>query len=203
MDDDGIIRDSLSLIIEMEEDMEVVAVCSNGEEAFKKVIELKPDVVLMDIRMPVMDGIIATKLIKESIKNIDILVVTTFKDDEYIKECLKYGASGYVLKNQRADSIIESIRTIYNGNMVLDKSFINEIPKIINSKRKNDINSGLGEREMEILKLIGEGFNNKEISEKLYLTEGTVRNYVTKLLEKLEMRDRTQLAIYYVKNYDL
>lgn len=196
VDDDGIIRDSLSLIIEMEEDIEVVAVCSNGEEGFKKSMELKSDIVLMDIRMPVMDGISATKLIKESIKDVDILVLTTFKDDEYIKECLKYGASGYVLKNQRAESIIESIRTIYNGNMVLDKGLIDDIPKIFNKNKKEICKDDLCEGKMEILKLIGNGFSNKEISEKLFLTEGTIRNYVTKMLEKLDIRDRTQLAIY-------
>lgn len=203
VDDDGIIRDSLSLIIGMEEDMEVVAVCSNGEDGFKKSMELNPDIVLMDVRMPIMDGISATKLIKESIKDIDILVLTTFKDDEYIKECLKYGASGYVLKNQRAESIIESIRTIYNGNMVLDKALVDDIPNIFKKDKTFICKDDLCEREMEILRLIGNGFNNKEISGKLYLSEGTIRNYVTKLLEKLDMRDRTQLAIYYVKNYEI
>lgn len=202
VDDDALIRDGLKIILDTEEDMEVVGTASNGEEAFRLCKEFSPDIVIMDIRMPVMDGVLGTKLIKENFKFIKIVLLTTFKDDEYIREAVKYGAEGYILKNQSADSIIETLRMIYKGNVVLEKDVAEALSKLLKKEKLKDSPSiDLSDREMEVLALIGEGLSNKEIGSKLYLTEGTVRNYVTRLLEKLELRDRTQLAIYYVKNF--
>lgn len=200
-DDDGLIRDSLKIILDIEEDIQVIGTASNGREAIELCRKAIPDIVLMDVRMPILDGVLATKEIKSENCNIKIIILTTFKDDEYIAEAIKNGAEGYILKNQSSDSIIESIRTVYNGNGVFQSEILNSIMCMIESNKKCENKIPLSEREFEILKLIGEGMSNKEISKKLYLSEGTVRNYVTNLLEKLQLRDRTQLAIYYLKNY--
>lgn len=200
-DDDGLIRDSLKLILELEDDIEVVATAENGEEAINFCTQYSPDIVLMDIRMPILDGVLATKEIKNQQKNIKIIILTTFKDDEYIAEAIKNGAEGYILKNQNSDSIIESIRMVYNGNGVFQSDVLNSIMSMIKNNKKNPSKVKLSEREFEVLALVGEGLTNREISQKLYLSEGTVRNYITALLQKLQLRDRTQLAIYYLKNY--
>lgn len=202
VDDDGLIRDSLKLVLGLEEDIEVIGTAKNGMEAFELCKADKPDIVLMDIRMPVMDGVLGTKLIKENFRDVKVVVLTTFKDDEYIREAIMNGAEGYILKNQSTDSIIESLRTVHKGNTVFEKDVVNAITGMIReerSKKPSDYN--LSEREFEVLSLIAEGLSNKEISEKLFLGEGTIRNYITNILEKLELRDRTQLAIFYLKNF--
>lgn len=156
----------------------------------------------MDIRMPVMDGVLGTKLIKDHFKEIKVVILTTFKDDEYIKEAVRSGAEGYILKNQSSDSIIESLRTVEKGNSVFEKEVAGALSAMIQeSKKKAPEHALLTARELAIMQLVGEGLSNKEIAEKLYLSEGTTRNYVTGLLEKLQLRDRTQLAIYYLKHY--
>lgn len=204
VDDDALIRDGLKVLINLEDDMEVVGACANGQEAFEFCQVQKPELVLMDIRMPIMDGVLGTKLIKENFQFIKIILLTTFKDDEYIREAIKSGAEGYILKNQPSEAIIESIRTVMNGNTVFEKDIISSLSKMIAPKAKKVINlPDLTAREFDILKLIGNGYSNKEISEQLYLSEGTVRNYITILLEKFNLRDRTQLAIFYVKNYPI
>ncbi|MBU5592560.1 response regulator transcription factor [Clostridium sp. MSJ-4] len=204
VDDDSLIREGLKIILENEEDFEVVGLASNGQEAFELCKETSPHMVIMDIRMPIMDGVLGTKLIKENFKDVKVVMLTTFKDEEYIKEAIKNGAEGYILKSQPADSIIETLRIISKGNVVFEKEVIKSLSNMIkNEKDKPNIkNMDLSERELEVLKHVGQGLSNKEIGLKLYLTEGTVRNYVTKLLEKLELRDRTQLAIFYVKNLE-
>ena len=202
MDDDGLIRDSLKLLLGLEEDIEVIGTAKNGMEAFELCKENKPHIVLMDIRMPVMDGVLGTKFIKENFHDVKVVLLTTFKDDEYIREAVMNGAEGYILKNQSTDSIIETLRTVYNGNTVFEKDVVNVITGMIKegkSKKPSDFN--LSPREFEVLALIAEGLSNKEIAEKLFLGEGTVRNYITNILEKLELRDRTQLAIFYLKNF--
>lgn len=204
-DDDGLIRDSLKLLIDLEDDMEVIATATNGEDAFSLCREFSPDLVLMDIRMPILDGVNGTKLIKTSFPEIIIVILTTFKDDEYIREAVKNGAAGYILKNQPAEHIIESVRTAAKGLMVFEKSAIRvlssvEAEKNVSNPKKADAFSVLNEREFEILKAVAKGLSNKEISTELFLSEGTIRNYITVILEKLALRDRTQLAIYYLSN---
>lgn len=201
VDDDGLIRDSLKLIFELEEDFEVVGTASNGREALEVCREKKPEIVLMDIRMPEIDGVLGTKMIKSEFKDIRVVILTTFKDDEYIKEAVKNGAEGYILKNQSSDAIVESLRTVYRGNAVFEKQIADSISSMLKEEtRKKPESFNISEREFEVLKLIGEGLSNREIANKLFLSEGTVRNYVTTLLEKLNLRDRTQLAIFYLKN---
>ncbi|WP_330389239.1 response regulator transcription factor [Alkaliphilus peptidifermentans] len=203
VDDDALIRDSLKIILELEEDFHVVAVASNGQEALNICSDNNVDLILMDIRMPVMDGVLATKEIKNRYNNIKIIILTTFMDDEYIKEALKNGAEGYILKSQSSDSIIESLKMVMKGNVVFEKEVATTLKTIIsNEKPKQACKGDFTEREMEIMKLVGEGLSNREIAAKLYLSEGTARNYVTNLLEKLRLRDRTQLAIFYIKNIE-
>jgi DNA-binding NarL/FixJ family response regulator len=201
VDDDALIRESLKLLLDMEEDIEVVGTASNGQEAFDICKEERPDVVLMDIRMPVMDGVLGTKLIKGSLKDVKVMILTTFKDDEYIREAIKNGAEGYILKNQSSDSIIDCLRAVYKGNAVFQKDIADALTSMMEKEKRKKPDIDLTLRETEIMRLISEGLSNKEISAKLYLSEGTIRNYVTALLEKLELRDRTQLAIYYLKNF--
>lgn len=200
-DDDSLIREGLKIILENEPRFKVVALAANGQEAFDLCKEKKPNIVMMDIRMPIMDGVISTRLIKQNLKDIKIVMLTTFKDEEYIKEAIKNGADGYILKSQSSDSIIETIKIISKGNAVFEKDIMKSLSEMINKNpHKLPIKEvELTEREIDILKLIGDGMSNKEIASRLYLGEGTVRNYVTRLLEKLDLRDRTQLAIYYIK----
>jgi DNA-binding NarL/FixJ family response regulator len=202
VDDDALIRDGLKILLGIEEDFEVVGTASNGQEAFELCKKGKPDIVLMDIRMPVMDGVLGTKLIKEHFKDIKVVILTTFKDDEYIKEAVKSGAEGYILKNQSSDSIIESLRAVWKGNTVFEKEVADTLSSMLKDGGKKKVeNLDITQREMDILKLVGEGLSNKEIANKLFLSEGTTRNYVTGLLEKLGLRDMTQLAIFYLKNF--
>lgn len=200
-DDDALIRESLKLLLGLEEDIEIIGTACNGQEAFDICREKRPDIILMDIRMPIMDGVLGTKMIKSCFKDVKIIILTTFKDNEYIKEAIKNGAEGYILKNQSSDSIIDSLRAVHKGNIVFEKDVANTLTSMLEKEKREKQDVDLTEREWEVIKLISEGLSNKEISGKLYLSEGTVRNYVTILLEKFELRDRTQLAIYYLKNY--
>jgi DNA-binding NarL/FixJ family response regulator len=189
------------MLLELEEDFEVIGAAVNGQEAFALCQKEHPDLVLMDIRMPVMDGVLGTKLIKEHYPAIKVVLLTTFKDDEYIKEALRNGAEGYILKSQPADSIVDSLRAAGKGTIVLERAVASSLSAMLkedNKKARADLQ--LTDREMEILELVGQGLSNREIAEMLFLSEGTVRNYVTALLEKLNLRDRTQLAIFYLKN---
>ncbi len=201
-DDDALIRDGLKILLEIEEDFEVVGTACNGQEAFEICQAVRPDIVLMDIRMPVMDGVLGTKQIKSHFKDIKVVILTTFKDDEYIKEAVKSGAEGYILKNQPSDSIIESLRAVWKGNIVFEKEVAGTISSMLKEGKKGDPGSlDISPRELEILQLVSDGLSNREIAEKLFLSEGTTRNYVTGLLEKFYLRDRTQLAIFYLKNF--
>jgi len=201
VDDDALIREGLKILLEIEEDFLVVGTASNGQEALEMCRKEKPDLVLMDIRMPVIDGVLGTKLIKSHFEDIKVVILTTFMDDEYIKEALKSGAEGYILKNQPADSIIESLRAVGKGNIVLEREVAHALSAMLKEGKKAAPEQlDISQRELGILKLVGEGLSNREIAESLNLSEGTTRNYVTGLLEKLGFRDRTQLAIFYIRN---
>ncbi|MFF2448531.1 response regulator [Neobacillus sp. NPDC058068] len=201
VDDDALIRDGLKILIDLENDFEVTGTAANGQEAFEMCQKQRPDLVLMDIRMPVMDGVLGTKLIKQHFNTIKVVILTTFKDDDYIKEAIKSGAEGYILKNQPSDSIIESLRAVGKGNIVLEREVASALSTMLKDEKKAPLKLDLSDRELEILGLIAEGLSNKEIAQRIYLSEGTIRNYTTGLLEKLKLRDRTQLAIYYLKNF--
>ncbi len=201
-DDDALIRDGLKLILELEKDMEVVGTAANGLDCISLCLEKSPDLVLMDIRMPVMDGVQATKLIKEQFANIKILFLTTFKDTEYIISGIKYGAEGYVLKSSSPEVIIDSLRMIERGNVVYGKDIAAMLSDMVQNNRTiTPEEVGITQKEFEIMRCICDGLSNKEIADKLYMGEGTVRNYISNILEKLQLRDRTQLAVFYMKNF--
>lgn len=193
IDDDPLVVSSLKTIVEAS-DIKVLAIGYSGSEAVDLYNKFHPDVVLMDIRMEEVTGIHATEEILRNDKNAKILLITTFRDDEYIKRALELGCKGYILK-QNIDSLLPSLEAVYKGNMVFDSEIVSNFKT--NSKR--EIKADFSNREMDILLLVAEGLNNKEIAEKLYLSEGTIRNYISTMLEKLELRDRTQLAIYYYR----
>lgn len=205
-DDQSIIREGLKVLLEMEDDLEVVGLAANGEEAYKIASSLNPDVVLMDIRMPICDGVIGTKRIYNTYPNIKIIVLTTFNDDEYIFEALKGGAKGYLLKDVQSDELVNSIRTVMRGGVLIHQDVATKLVKNLNvppkevDTAKSKYIDNLTSREIEIVKLIGKGKSNKEIASELFLSEGTVKNYITNILSKLYLRDRTQVALYAVEN---
>ncbi|KOP66226.1 LuxR family transcriptional regulator [Bacillus sp. FJAT-18019] len=206
VDDDPFIRESLKLLVGMDPDIEVSAVAANGEEALSLLgDDLQADVVLMDIRMPVCDGVEGTRRIRERYPDIRVLMLTTFDDDDYIVEALQNGASGYLLKNIPPDRIIQGIKTIHDGNVLIHPDIARKLTGMLRPASQLVPKSaeleqlGLTPAEKKVVTLIAEGLSNKEIAGQLYLSEGTVKNYVTEILGKMNLRDRTQIAIFYLK----
>ncbi len=201
VDDEQLIRSGLKIMLETYPDIEVIHQAGNGREAFECCQMEVPDVVLMDIRMPVSTGIEGTKLIKEAYPDVKIVMVTTFQDTEYIVEAMQYGASGYLLKDSSYEAIYDGIKVALSGKVVMDATVSEKLvmqPKAqTTSDQQMDISSlGLTEREIELIRLVSQGLNNKEISEALFLSEGTVKNNISTILSKLALRDRTQLVIF-------
>lgn len=194
VDDDPLVVNSLKTIVNAS-GIEVLAVGYDGLEAVELYKKHRPDLILMDIRMEKLNGIEATREIMEHDPDAKILLITTFQDDEYILSAINLGCKGYILK-QNIQGIIPAINAVYSGNLVFDSKIVSSIQK----PTMKNFHEELTEREIDILLLVAEGYNNKEIAEKLYLSEGTVRNYISNMLEKLNLRDRTQLAIYYYKS---
>ena len=200
VDDDKLVSASLKTILESDSDIEVVGTGNSGQQAVELYFNLKPDVLLMDIRMDGMTGIEAAEKIIDRDSNSKILFLTTFSDNDYIIRALKKGAKGYILK-QNFESIIQAVKTIYLGQRVFGDEIVTKIPDLItDSGKKELISTELNEKELAIVKQVANGLSNREISEILFLSEGTVRNYISTILEKLNLRDRTQLAIYYYKH---
>lgn len=200
VDDDKLVSNSLKTILESDDEIEVVGIGNSGKQAIALYNELKPDVLLIDIRMDGMTGIeVAEILLKQDI-TAKILLLTTFSDDDYIVKALQIGAKGYILK-QNFESIVSSIKTVHIWQRVFGDEIITKIPALISDNSKADF-SGLylSEKEIEIISQVANGFSNKEIAEAQILSEGTVRNYISVILEKLNLRDRTQLAIFYYKH---
>lgn len=205
-DDDPFIRESLKLLVGMDPDIEVSAVAEHGEEALSLLMDgLHADVVLMDIRMPVCDGVEGTRRIRERYPDVRVLMLTTFDDDDYIVEALRNVASGYLLKNIPPDRIIQGIKTVHDGNMLIHPDIARKLTGMLRPTpqpvpRSAELEQfGLTPAEKKVVALIAEGLSNKEIAAQLYLSEGTVKNYVTDILGKLNLRDRTQIAIFYLK----
>jgi DNA-binding NarL/FixJ family response regulator len=206
-DDQDILVEGLKLILGSEEDIEICATANNGKKAYELCKWKKPDIVLMDIQMPVLNGVEATAMIKKEFPDIKIIVLTTFNDDEYIYEALKNGASGYLLKDASPSEIAKAVRTVYNGGALIQSEVavkvLDKFSKLANENKKELFDPKvelLTEREKEICRLIAEGKNNKEIADELFLSQGTVKNHITRVLIKLDLRDRTQLAIFSLKN---
>ncbi len=205
IDDDKIVRDALSTLLNAK-GYEVVACGENADEAETLYFKHKPQVVLMDIRMGEKSGLDATRKILEKDPSANILLVTTFHDKDYIDEAIRLGCKGYILK-ENISGIDSAISSILNDKIVYDSKIIESLIDKNNDKKsdktpyKNEQKiSELSERENEILALVADGLNNKEIATKLYLSEGTVRNYISNILQKLDLRDRTQMAVYYYKH---
>lgn len=201
VDDDKIVAMSLKTILEATGHINVIAMGSSGSEAIELYEQHSPDVLLMDIRMDGMTGLDAGEMILKKHPDAKILYLTTFADDEYIVKALNIGAKGYILK-QDFQGIAPALETVMNGQSVFGSSIISKLPVLMKSSQdkfdyeKHDIN----DKEKEIIELVSEGLSNKEIAAELYLSEGTVRNYLSGILEKLDLRDRTQLAVFYYNN---
>lgn len=200
VDDDRLVARSLKTILEADGGIEVPATCGSGKEAVALYRRIKPDILLMDIRMEGMSGLEAAQTVLKDDPGAKILFLTTFSDDEYIVKALQLGAKGYILK-QNFESIVPSIKTVYIGQRVFGDEIATKLPAMIGSGGKADLSGfGLSGRETEIAARVADGLSNKEIAEALFLSEGTVRNYISVILEKLRLRDRTQLAIFYFRH---
>lgn len=200
-DDEKLIREGLKLMLMTYEDIDVIGTADNGYKALELCKNNSVDIVLMDIRMEVCDGVKGTRLIKEQFEKVKVLILTTFKDKEYIDDALHYGAFGYLLKDSSPEVIYNSIKSAYSGNMVIHPDVASKIIENQKDLKKGkDISSlNLSDRELKIICDIADGLTNKEIAEELYLSEGTVKNNISSILSKLKLRDRTQIAIFAFK----
>lgn len=206
-DDQELIRQSLQIVLNSKQDIEVSDVASNGQEVIRCIRKNKPDIILMDVRMPKMDGVQCTKIIKEVYPQIKIIILTTFDDDEYVYSALKYGASGYLLKGVSMDELSEAIRTVYSGKAMINPDIVTKVLRLFSQMAQANYTIPVDEKdikeltktEWKIIIEVEKGANNKEIADALSLSEGTVRNYLSVILNKLNLRDRTQLAIWAVQ----
>lgn len=200
VDDDQLVSLSLKTILEAQPDITVMSIGKNGYEAITLYEQHMPDVLLMDIRMDELSGLEAASEILKNHPDAKILLLTTFSDDEYIMKAIHIGAKGYILK-QDFEAIAPAITAVYNGQTVLGDEVMNRIPSLMSAQTSVDyVAEGISEKEFDIIRLVADGLNNKEIANQLFLSEGTVRNYISTILEKLELRDRTQLACFYYKH---
>ena len=205
-DDIMILRQGLKAVLEQDEELAVVALAENGREAFEKCRVYQPDVVLMDMRMPEYDGAYGIAAIKEALPAVRVLVLTTFDDEDTITRAIQSGADGYILKEMEDEKVIASVKGVYAGMSI----FGGGVYSRMRSRMEGAAQSGMrqtqetgvhfSERERSVLKLVAQGYDNREIAQSLCLAEGTIRNQVSRLLEKLSLKDRTQLAVYAVKN---
>jgi len=201
VDDQKLMRQGLRTLLELEGGFKIIAEAGDGQAALDTYAEFEPDVVLMDIRMPGMDGVEATRRLREKWSDARVIILTTFNDDEYVFEALRVGALGYLLKDLSGQELASAVRTVADGGALIDPSVarkvVTEFARLTPPARP--INDGLPEplteREQSVLRLLAEGLSNREIGNKLSLTEGTVKNYVTSVLQKIGARDRTQAAL--------
>ncbi len=202
VDDHALFREGLETLLSIHRDIQVVGQAGNGQEAVEVAAKVQPDVVLMDVRMPILDGVRATRLLKEAQPQCRVIVLTTFDDDEYIFDALRMGAVGYLLKDVASTQLVEAIRAAAQGESSLEPSVaakviaeFTRVSGMIPPAQMEGLVESLSERELEILSLIARGASNKEIASQLYIAEGTVKNHVTHILGKLDVRDRTQAAL--------
>jgi DNA-binding NarL/FixJ family response regulator len=208
VDDQTLMRQGIQILLELEPDLKVVGVAGNGREAIAAVERLTPDVVLMDVRMPEMDGVAATQVLTQRFPQIGVIILTTFDDDEYVFEGLKAGARGYLLKDVSSDDLADAVRAVAAGQALIQPSItrkvVAEFSRLASGAAPRGAAPGadqsalpqpLTERELDVLRAMAAGLSNKEIADKLVITEGTVKNHVSNLLGKLEVRDRTQAVL--------
>ena len=207
-EDQELVRKSLEIILGNQDTIELIGAVSNGQEVIRFIRESLPDIIIMDIRMPKMDGVTCTRIIKDQYPQVKIIILTTFDDDEYIFKALRDGASGYLLKGISVDELITAIHKVYKGSAMINEDIASKVVNLfadiaksklyieVNELGKKDINT----TEKKIIILVSQGLSNKEIAVELSLSEGTVRNYLSNILEKLNLRDRTQLAIWAIQS---
>ena len=205
VDDQSIIREGLASLLCTQSDLEIVGEADNGQAAIAQATTLNPDVILMDVRMPIMDGVAAIRVLSKEAPEIKILVLTTFDDDEYVTQAIASGAKGYLLKDTPSTELAQAIRSIYSGYSQLGPGLLE---KALGANPPNSATippelAELTTREHEVLELIAQGYNNREIAEELYITERTVKNHVNSILRRLNLRDRTQAAIFAHKYLEL
>jgi DNA-binding NarL/FixJ family response regulator len=224
VDDQRLMREGIASLLGIQDGVEVIGTASNGEEALEQAVSLRPDVILMDVRMPVMDGVTATEQLRRQVPDCKILMLTTFDDEEYVIEALRVGASGYLLKDIPARDLAQAVQAVHRGIYQLDPAVVGRVMTSLgglkgaesrapvsttaSSSRVNAApatpgslkHAGLTEREIEVLRLIAKGATNREIAETLVISEGTVKNHISNILSRLGLRDRTQAAIYAREN---
>ncbi|WP_042149366.1 response regulator transcription factor [Paucisalibacillus sp. EB02] len=201
VEDQVIVRQGLKVILEQDENIKVTHEAENGAEAITILEKYSVDFVMMDVRMPVMNGLEATRVIKKQWPDVKILILTTFNDDEYALEALKEGANGFLLKTADSAKLIEAVYSCMSGGLTIhDEVAAKVMPRLLQREKKEVITINLSPRELAITKLVGVGNTNKEIADELYLSIGTVKNHITHILQKTGLRDRTQLAIYAIKH---
>jgi DNA-binding NarL/FixJ family response regulator len=223
VDDQRLMRDGIASLLEIQDAIEVVGTASNGKEALEKAVSLRPDVILMDVRMPVMDGVVATGQLRRELPSCRILMLTTFDDEEYVIDALQAGASGYLLKDLPAPDLASAVQAVYKGIYQLDPEVASKVIAALSRSQTFDsarqavsVSStsatmsdagtpsprpaDLTGREVEVLRLIAKGATNREIAEQLVISEGTVKNHISNILSRLGLRDRTQAAIYAREN---
>jgi DNA-binding NarL/FixJ family response regulator len=201
VDDQALFREGLHTLLSVQTDLQVVGEAPNGEEALRLAATHEPDIILMDLHMPILDGVAATRRLQSSQPSIKVIVLTTFDDDEDVFEGLRAGAVGYLLKDVPSEKLVEAIRGVARGESFLEPSIVNKIvaefarlsPQRPSSSQP--LMEPLSERELEILRLLGQGASNKEIADHLVITVGTVKNHLTNIMAKLSVRDRTQAAL--------
>lgn len=200
-DDDTLIRESLKIILSTDKDIEVLQTFENGKDAVDYTLNNQVDIALLDVRMPLVNGVQATKEISNRTET-KVVILTTFDEDEYIKDGLKYGAKGYLLKNTHPEKIIKTIHMVHDGNCVFQEEVLNKISDNIQNRteaKTSHIDESLfTDRELEVMVAIADGLNNKDIAKTLFISEGTVKNYITSIFQKTGLEHRTQIAIYYL-----
>lgn len=208
VDDQALFREGVRTILSIQDDIEVIGEASNGEEALRLAVQYQPDVVLMDLRMPIMDGVTATKRLKSTLPDCKVIVLTTFDDEESVFDGLRGGAVGYLLKDVNSEKLYEAIRAAARGEYFLLPSItakvVAEFSRLAPPAHRSDLSllEPLSNRELEVLRLIATGASNKEIADTLVIAEGTVKNHVTSILNKMSVRDRAQ-AVLKAKEYGL
>lgn len=206
-DDQELIRQSLSIVLGADSEIEITDSVGDGTDVLKSLEKNVPDVILMDVRMPKMDGTVCTKEVKQKYPDVKIIILTTFDDDDFIYSALKYGASGYILKGVSMEGLKQAIMTVYHGGSMINPDIATKVVKLFSQMAQSDFAIKVDEKgsdeltksEKIIIQCVGQGLSNKEIASKLYLSEGTVRNNLSRILSKLSLRDRTQWAIWAVQ----
>lgn len=208
VDDQELIRESLKIVLSTHDDIQVVGVAGDGFEVLDILKREKVDVILMDIRMPWMDGVYCTKAVKEQYPETKIIILTTFDDDDFVFSALRYGASGYLLKGVGMEELYQAILTVDNGGAMINPDIATKVFSMFSRMSQNNYSIQVDETSLDdiskpewrVIQQVGFGLSNKEIAQKLFLSEGTVRNYLSSILSKLDLRDRTQLAIWAVQS---